>query len=931
MIALRHKTLSAAASFAAALGVFASATPISAQDAASPPERVTTNSPSAAVPSWQANDDDFLFLQLVIQDYKLNYDVRGYQTDRGICLDLADVIQSLDLPIRIDKESRRATGWLFAEDQRFTLDRDSNTVQNMNTGRAPVSEDIYDTPEGWCVDTDALTQWFGLTFRPDLYNAIVRLESDEELPFMQAIERRSRAARLRSRPAQFDLSQYPNADMEYRAWRTPSLDVVAQAGARTGEGGRSGAEGRIELYAAGEALGASYFTRVATDDQLNPQAVRVRAYRNSPEGGLLGPLDATQVAIGDVETVPGRLTGQTSIGRGAFVSNRPIGQNSRFSTTTLRGTLPAGWDAELYRNGQLLAFQDDRGDGRYEFIDVELYFGRNELEVVLYGPQGQIRRDKSSVPVGFNQIEPGQTYYWAGLLQDNRDLFDLGNGIQIGPQKWRWGVGVERGLDQRTSARVGVQSLYFDGARRRYAEGAVMRSLGAMQLELAAAHEFGAGAVAEVNALGRAGRFNFGANALASFGNFTSEFAEGSIDYRAGFNFDTSLRLGKFSLPLQGDISHSKLKDGSEVNELLMTTSVTAGRFAMSAQLSHQQRTASPTTPSRTDTRIRFLANSRFKDFRVRGNATFLTTGADKGLESATVRLDTDLGEDAELQGQIDYTARVDEFRLTAGYTRRFDEFSLRGDAFVTSRGGVGAAVQLAFSLGPDPVSGGIRVTNNKLARSGQAAVTVFRDDNGNARRDPGEEVLPDVSVEAGLRSTDAITGENGRAIVDDLRPFRPVLVGIDESSLEDPFLAPSSKGIVLTPRPGIVAQIELPISPTGEVEGSILNTSGVNQPGVRIELVDNRGAVAAQTISEFDGFFLFQRVPYGQYRLRVAEETAETLQVARPLIMSNGRRVFTLGRDEDVVRFGTIRLVPDDSPDAPLETAPTIAAVRPE
>ncbi len=936
MMTLRHKTLSAAASFAVALGVFgafSNAAPAFAQGQDTDGARSAPPSTPAraAVPSWQASDDDFLFLQLVIENYKLTYDVRGYQTDNGICLDLADVIQSLDLPIRIDKESRRATGWLFAEDQQFTLDRASDTVQTVNTGRAPVADEIYDTPEGWCVDTDALSRWFGVTFRPDLYNAIVRLESDEELPFMQAIERRSRAARLRNRPAQFDLSQYPQADMEYRAWRSPSLDVVAQAGVRTGEGGNNGTDRRVELFAAGEALGASYFARLATDDRLNPRTVRVRAYRNSPNGGLLGPLDATQVAAGDVETIPGRLTGQTTIGRGAFVSNRPLGQASRFSTTTLRGTLPGGWDAELYRNGQLIAFQDSRGDGRYEFIDVELFFGRNELEVVLYGPQGQIRRDTTSVPIGFNQIEPGQTYYWGGIVQDNRDLIDLGNGIQLGENKWRWGVGVERGLDQRTSAALGVQSLFFDGVRRRYVEGSVIRSFGALQLETAVAHEFGAGAVAEANALGRIGRFNFGANALVSFGDFTSEFAEGSIDYRAGFNFDTSLSVGKFSLPIQADISHTKLKDGSEVNELLTTTSVTAGRLAFSAQLSHQQRTAGFDTPAQTDTRVRLLANARFKDFRVRGNATFLAAGREKGLEGATVRVDTDLGEDAELQGQLDYTARVDEYRLTAGYTRRFDEFSLRGDAFVTSTGGVGASVQLAFSIGPDPVGGGVRVTNTKLARSGQAAVTVYRDDNGNAQRDPGEEVLPDVLVEAGLRSTDAVTGENGRAIVDDLRPFRPVLVGIDESSLDDPFLAPSTKGVVITPRPGVVAQIELAISPTGEIEGSILSPAGVEQPGVRLQLVNNLGAVSSETISEFDGFFLFQRVPYGQYRLRVAEDAATTLKVARPLLLSDGRQIFTLGREEEVVRFGTIRLVPDDSPDAPLEDGPNIASVKPE
>lgn len=921
MFAYRKRVLGAAAGIAAALGSFAHAAPATAQPSAQ----------SSPANTWQANEDDFLLLQLVVKNYKLALDVRGYQTDKGVCLDLADTIQSLDLPIRIDKKSRRATGWLFAEDQQFTLDREANTVQNVNTGRAPVASDIYDTPEGWCVHTNALSNWFGIDFKPDLYNAIVRLESERELPFIQAIERRSRAARLRKKPATFDLSKFPTAEMEYRPWRTPSVDVVAQAGVRSGTRGRNGANGRVELYAAGEALGASYFARVGTNDQLEPQAIRLRAYRNDPEGQLLGPLKATQVAVGDVETLAGRLTGQTAIGRGAFVSNRPLGQSSRFSATTLRGTLPAGWDAELYRNGQLIAFQDDRGDGRYEFLEVELFFGRNDLEVVLYGPQGQIRREKTSVPVGFNQIEPGQTYYWAGVLQNERDLIEIGESETNVPQKWRWGVGVERGLDERTSAAIGVQSVYFADARRTYAEGALTRSFGAMQLELAAAHEFGAGAVAEANLLGRRGRFNFGANALVSFGNFTSEFTADELDYRAGFTFDTSLALGKLALPIQGDINHSKLSDGSEVNEFLLTSAITAGKLALSAQFSHQERGGTPTEPSRSDTQLRLLANTRVKDVRIRGNATFALAGADTGLETATVRLDKDLDEKSEIQGQLEYSARIDEFRLTTGYTRRFDKLSLRGDAFVTSRGGVGANVQLAFSLGPDPVSGGIRVSQNKLARNGQAAVTVFRDDDGNGRRDPGEELLKDVYVEAGLRTTDAITGDNGRAIVDDLRPFRPVLVGVDESSLGDPFLAPAVKGIVVTPRPGVVAQIELPISPTGEVEGLLLNPNGSEQPGVVLEMLDRQGNVVADTITEFDGFFLFEKVPYGQYSLRVAEDAARKLDVVSAIPGPNGEVGFTVNRAEDVVRLGTIKLRPSRREQAPRPpVGPVIAAADP-
>lgn len=924
MSGCRNRILGAATNFAAALSAFGIG-------AATMPTKAYAQESQSAPATWQANDDDFLFLQLVVDSYKLNYDVRGYQTDRGVCLDLADVIQSLDLPVRIDKKSRRATGWLFSEDQKFTLDRDSNTVQNVNNGRAPVSSDIYDTPEGWCVNVKALGKWFGIDFKPDLYNAVVRLESDRDLPFVQAIERRSRAARLRAKPKQFDLSKFPSAEMEYRPWRTPSLDVVARAGYQSGStvGSRDGASGRLELYAAGEALGASYTARVATDDQLEPQTIRLRAYRNDPEGNLLGPLKATQVALGDVETLAGRLTGQTAIGRGAFVSNRPLGQASRFSTTTLRGVLPAGWDAELYRNDQLIAFQDDRGDGRYEFLEVDLFFGRNELEVVLYGPQGQIRREKTSIPVGFNQIEPGQTYYWAGVVQNDRDLIDLGNGVRNEPQKWRWGVGVERGLDKRTSAALGVQSLFFAGSRRTYAEGSVARSLGRLQVELSGAHEFGAGSVAELNTAGRFGRFNFGTNALVSFGNFTSEFANGNLDFRAGFNVDTSLKLGRFALPIQAEALHSKLTDGSEINELLLTTSVNAGRVAISAQLDHQQQTAGANSRARKDTRLRLLANTRLKGLRLRGNATFLLAGRNKGLDTVDIRADKSLDRDSDLQGQIEYMARQDEFRFSAGYSRRFEKFSLRGDAFVTSRGGVGANVQLAFSLGPDPVEGGIRVSHNKLARSGQAAVTVFRDDNGDGIRGPDEDYLKDVLVEAGLRTTDAYTGENGRAIVDDLRPFRPVLVGVDETTLGDPFLAPSTKGIVITPRPGVVQQIELPMSPTGEIEGLLLNPSGVEQPGAKLELLDRRGGVVAETISEFDGFFLFQKVPYGDYTLRVAEDAARKLAVRQELVndkLSNG---LSVTRDQDIVRLGPIKLRSERSKPESTEST-TIAAGPP-
>ena len=113
-------------------------------------EQAAAQSPA----SYKPSQDDAVLLQMQVKQFKLGGELRGYQTPQGVCVDLADVIQSLDLPIRLDKKSRRATGWIFAEDQAFAIDRDSNTVQIMNNKRSIQPGELYDSPEGWM-----LTRW----------------------------------------------------------------------------------------------------------------------------------------------------------------------------------------------------------------------------------------------------------------------------------------------------------------------------------------------------------------------------------------------------------------------------------------------------------------------------------------------------------------------------------------------------------------------------------------------------------------------------------------------------------------------------------------------------------------------------------------------------------------------------------------------------
>jgi hypothetical protein len=419
--------------------------------------------PARAASAWTANADDALLFEMRLNQYRLGDGVRGYATPNGTCVDFADVILALDIPVRLDKKSRRATGWAFDEGHTLTIDRETGQEQIVNSMRKVAPDDIRDTPEGWCVATDALSRWIGVTIIADTNNALLVIKSDRKLPPQLAAERRARVAV--SRPV-FDLASLPHSSAPYHGFRMPAIDVVASVGGLSDRrsGGRR-VDAHYEFYASGEAGPAAYDARVSSNRRGVPENIRLRVYRTDPAGGL--PLGATHIAVGDVQGIATPLVAQSSIGRGAVITNRPVERAETFDRTNFRGELPRGWDAELYRNGQLLSFANDRADGRYEFLDVPLQYGQNRFEVVLYGPQGQVRREVKSVPVGLDSIPPRKTFWWAGADEDGHDLIDLGKSGRARRRGWRGAFGVERGLNAKTSFAAVVHSLVAAPSVRR--------------------------------------------------------------------------------------------------------------------------------------------------------------------------------------------------------------------------------------------------------------------------------------------------------------------------------------------------------------------------------------------------------------------------------------------------------------------------------
>jgi hypothetical protein len=845
------------------------------------------------------SEDDQVILQLQVKKFRMGNELRGYHTAGGTCVDLADVIMALDLPVRLDKKSRRATGWLFREDQGFTLDRDKNTVQIVNKERALQPGEVFDTPEGWCIDTKSLAGWLGAKLTPNLYDAVLTLDSDTPLPFIEAIERKSRAARLRDKKS-FNLADYPQAKLPYQTWRTPSVDVVADVSWVHNRGGDQ-LRRRYQAYASGEVGGVSVDARLASDSTGTPDTLRMSAYRKDPAGGMLGPLKATQVAAGDVEVFSGNLAGAGGVGRGAFLSNRPLERSTSFGKTVLRGTLPIGWDAELYRNGQLLAFQSDRADGRYEF-DVDLVYGSNDLEVVLYGPQGQVRRESQSVPIGYAAVAPGRLEYWAGVIQRNRDLIsfhDPPNPLDTG---WQYGFGAQYGLDNRTVLGTSGHSLFLQGKRRDFAEFDVQRALGPMLLDLTAAQEFGAGRAYKATALGRVGKINVSAESFFLDGSFTSGLVGQQERSHQIVQLETVLGSGRRVVPVGAGYTRSVLADGRKVNEWLARASLVLSRLSLTGVITDRE-----VSGGKADTEglsVGLLANTRVAGFLVRADATYRLSGLRKGFDNARLTIEKPLDDRSDLRLDIQRDGRQRVTTFEAGYVRQFRQLALRVGATADNRGNIGANLGVSFSFGPNPFGKGMRFSNAKLAQRGEAAVSVFLDENGDGVRSPDEAPLEGVGLTAGQFGASEPTDKRGHALIEGLNPYQKVLIGIDESTLPDPFLVPTKKGVVITPRAGVAAKLEIGVAPTGEVEGEIHGFEDTPRSGVKLELVDQAGQVAATTFTEFDGYFMFERVPYGTYRLQISDGAAQALGAAREL-----GKTAVLTKDKSEVQLGVLRL----------------------
>jgi hypothetical protein len=259
--------------------------------------------------------------------------------------------------------------------------------------------------------------------------------------------------------------------------------------------------------------------------------------------------------------------------------------------------------------------------------------------------------------------------------------------------------------------------------------------------------------------------------------------------------------------------------------------------------------------------------------------------------------------ERTDWEGALGYDGDAHRVRARLTHVIRLNTMALALTGEAASDGSVAAGINLNFSLDPRH---GLTLSRRPLAQAGMVHALVYRDLNDNGVHDPGEPVEKGAMITTGPHPADRPTDARGSVTIGGLTAYVPLAVGVDTTSLPDPMLVPKEALQVVVPRPGIPAEVQIALVGGGDIEGALIKSGELGFEGVDLELVDAGGKIVGNARTDFDGFFLFERVPYGSYTVRVNSESATAAKILPELGVH-----LQVADGKPVIRLGSIRPTP--------------------
>ncbi len=840
-------------------------------------------------------EGEIVLLQPVLHpNFRLDGVILGRVHNKKILLSLRDFSDLLQIPINIDLDNKVVQGWYIRENKPFNMDLNQNTVHT-DVGDFNIPEDIIIEDGDVFVPSSDLGQWMNFEFDPVISTQELRITSSELLPIQERHNRRKNRIKNRKMPK----PSLPLISDAYDSISAPVIDVSTRSTYKRNSSSGAGVDAHnVSINTSGDLARGTLTTQSQLNDRDNLRSVRVNYRQESVDGDLLGALKARKFEIGDVTTANVPLGGTISQELGVRVTNTDSLRTFSTPTTGISGTAISGWDVELYRDDQFVAFQEVGDDGFYQFANIDLFQSNNNFRLVFYGPQGEVREEDVYVPVDQNLLSRGKGIYDVSVSLDGKSTYNkLANRIKDDDSgSLNVAAIYERPIADGATALVGLRSNQVNGDRNIVANvgvsavaaqvlfnaGVAVDDEGELSSELALRRDFGEHKFSDnLNWLGA--NFDSQSGSSSDKGFLKNRFSvNGPLPFmfvkKPRYNFTTNYTLdtdGEYSITSAAGVNGA-LKNVSFNESITYSTgsNVSEDNVSLLTNL----------TGSYGRNRLRFTA-----DYDVKPDSELKSILA-RYSRDITKKLDFEIGVSQRPQASFtEYSAKLD---WQAGFMRISPsvKYDSEHDFF--------AGLNTRFGILKDPSTGRVKMYDRNVTNSGMVSTFVYLDKDGDGEFNGKDEPLENIVVKALQNGGRERTDQNGIALFTSMGKLRLTDVFVDPESLQDPTWVTGFDGVSILPRAGYVAQINFPVHISGELDGSVyaravplplafgksdITSKPVPLRNVRIHLYNDKGELAKNIVTDAGGFYYVPAIAPGRYLLVIDEKSAKHGNFIRP------------------------------------------------
>ena len=572
-----------------------------------------------------------------------------------------------------------------------------------------------------------------------------------------------------------------------------------------------------------------------------------------------------QARVGDVQSAGLRAR----LIEGVVLTNAPFIRSSQFDVEQFTGSVLPGWGVELYDAGRLLAYTDADAYGAFR-VPLQLRYGQNPFELVMYGPAGETVRQTRTIRVPFSRLPVGRLEYSVagGLCR-----YDQCKGMLSTDARY--------GLSRHVTLQSGWD-VFLQGQR-----GTLVQPYAVVSASPIPA--LGLTGEAVLNGHVRAEADYEPTPDLRASTAFT-RFSESGAIYDGSVAEATRTEASVFWRPataMGGNLyvqGTGLLSDGPTMHHAVERVSVSARirdvRWTLGVLADALRRVGASDTSSITfDAGADMFLTGPVPWLRGSNLTGQLAIEPSQGLTalraalgrrvSRAFRLDASLGwfKGSGISLELNLTSALPGPRVGAR-TR------------VSSQSGSQALMYANGSVAWNPRSRLMRLGDGgDLGRAGIAGV-LFRDDNGNGVRDPGEPGLPNIPIFVGGRAAE--TDADGRFAAWGLYPSEPVQVDVDSLSFGDPHYILPAPVIRVRPAANSFGMIEIPVVVGAEVSGFVVFGAEA-LAGVPVLLRELNTGAEITILTFGDGGFYKAAVPPGEYEVTLPDAVLERLHALAP------------------------------------------------